>query len=268
MHVERYGHGGRAAVLLHGFATSAFLWREVGAAIAADGHTAFAVDLMGYGESDRPVDGDYGIAAQAEYIDRAMGVLRVPAAMIVGLGIGGGIALRLAVAHAARVERLALINSVAFDECPGRDVRAIQLGTARFAIRVAQGLLGAAPVLRRVLEEGVAQPGHMPARLVARYLAPYVGTDGVAHLLALARALRAADVEDLDLAAIRSPTLILWGEEDPWLDAGLPERIQAAVPSSALVRLPGVGCLVPEESPAVLSQLLLEHLDAGKPALP
>lgn len=267
LHVDRYGHGGRAAVLLHGFATSSFLWREVGAAIAAEGHTAYALDLMGYGESDRPLDGDYSIAAQAQYVDRAMNVLRVPTAMVVGLGIGGGIALRLAVRHAARVERLALINSVAFDECPGRDVRSVQLGTARFAIRVAQGLLGAAPVLRRVLEEGVAHPDAMPARLVARYLAPYVGAEGVAHLLTLARALRAVDVEELDLGTIRAPTLILWGEQDPWLDGGLPERIQAAVPASTLVRLPGVGPLVPEESPSVLGQLLLEHLEAGKPAM-
>ncbi|HEY9448377.1 MAG TPA: alpha/beta fold hydrolase [Gemmatimonadaceae bacterium] len=265
LHVERYGHGGGAVVLLHGFGTSSFLWRNIAPALTFAGLTAFAVDLLGYGESDRPLDADYSIAAQAEYLERAMTGLRVPEATVVGLGIGGGIALRLACTRPARVRRLALINSVAFDDCPGRDVRSIQLGTARFALRVSQGVLGAAPLLKRVLEEGVAHREAMPARLVARYLAPYAGADGVMHLLALARALRAEDVESLPLSRLAVPTLILWGEEEPWLDSGLPERLQRAIPGSTLVRMAQVGRLVPEDSPELLAQLLSEHARGGEP---
>lgn len=262
LHVERYGRGGEPVILLHDFGTSSFLWRNVAPLLTRAGLTAFAVDLLGYGESDRPLEADYAIAAQAEYLDSAMTALHTPAAAIVGLGIGGGVALRLAATRPARVRRLALINSVAFDECPGRDVRSIQLGTARFALRVTQGVLGAAPLLRRVLEEGVAHPEAMPARLVARYLAPYVGADGVMHLLALARALRAEDVERLPLSRITVPTLIVWGEAEAWLDGGVPERLQRSIRGSGLVRMADVGRLVPEESPEVLAQLLLEHIDA------
>lgn len=265
MHVERYGRGGEPVVLLHGFGTSSFLWRNVAPALTLSGLTAFAVDLLGYGESDRPLDADYSIAAQAEYLERAMTALHISRASVVGLGIGGGIALRLASARPARVRRLALINSVAFDECPGRDVRSIQLGTARFALRVSQGVLGAAPLLKRVLEEGVAHPESMPARLVARYLAPYAGAEGVMHLLALARALRADDVESLPLSRLAVPTLIVWGEAEPWLDGGLPERLQRAIPGSRLVRMAQVGRLVPEDSPQVLSKLLAEHALGADP---
>ena len=260
LHVERYGHGGEAVVLLHGFGTSSFLWRGVAPLLAQAGHTAFAVDLMGYGEADRPLDGDFSIAAQVEYIDRALGAMRLPKATIVGIDIGAGVALRLAVTHAARVERLALINPVAFDECPGRDVKAVQRGTARLAFRISHGVLGAAPLLRRVLEGDVANPEVMPARLVARYLAPYVGPDGLAHLLTLARSLRADDVESLDLATVAAPTLIVWGNEERWLDSGLPERLRGAIAGSSLVRLPGVGRLVPEEAPETLGQLLVEFV--------
>ena len=72
MHVDRYGHGGTPIVLLHGFGTSCFLWRTVGPALASARHTAYGVDLFGYGESDRPFDAEFGIAAQAEYLDRAL----------------------------------------------------------------------------------------------------------------------------------------------------------------------------------------------------
>jgi len=149
---------------------------------------------------------------------------------------------------------------VGFDECPGRDVRAVQRGTTRHAFRITYGLLRAAPLLRQVLEDSVADRERMSARLVARYLAPYVGSDGVMHLLTLARALHAADVEELNLALIRAPTLVVWGEEDQWLDSGLAERLQQAIGGSTLVRLPGVGRLVPEEAPAALNQMLLEFI--------
>lgn len=259
VHVERYGRGGEPVVLLHGFGTSSFLWRNIAPALTLAGLTAFAIDLLGYGESDRPMDADYSIAAQSEYVDRALAGLHIARATVVGLGIGGGIAQRLACTRPARVRRLALINSVAFDECPGRDVRSIQLGTARFALRVSQGVLGAAPLLKRVLEEGVARAEAMPSRLVARYLAPYAGADGVMHLLALARTLRADDVESLPLARLDLPTLIIWGEAEPWLDGGLPERLQRVIPGSRLVRMAGAGRLVPEDSPEVLAQILTEY---------
>src|SRR5690606_30457899 len=96
VHVDRYGHGGTPIVLLHGFGTSSFLWRHVAPRLARLGHTAFAIDMFGYGESDRPWDSDFGVAAQAEYLDRALTSLRVGRPIVVGVGLGGAVALRLA----------------------------------------------------------------------------------------------------------------------------------------------------------------------------
>src|ERR1041384_5934247 len=71
MHVERYGHGGAPILLVHGFGTCSFLWRNIGPTLATANRTAFAIDLFGYGESDRPFDAQFGIAAQSDYLDRA-----------------------------------------------------------------------------------------------------------------------------------------------------------------------------------------------------
>ncbi len=260
VHVARYGQGGEPFVLLHGFATSGFVWRDVAEVLAASGHTAYAVDLLGYGESDRPMEAEFTIAAQTRYVERAMLGLRLERATVVGLDIGGAIAQRLAVFHPQRVERLALVNSVAFDECPGREVRLVQRSTARVALRIARGVLGAAPLLRPVLERHVANPENMPPQLVARYVAPYAGSDGVAHLLVLARALSADDLYRLDLASLRVPASIIWGDEEHFLDSGLPERLHTAIPGSTLTRLSGVGRLVPEEDAEGTARLLLEML--------
>jgi pimeloyl-ACP methyl ester carboxylesterase len=261
LHAERWGQGGEPIALLHGFGTSSFLWRHVGPLIAAAGHTAYALDLLGYGESDRPFDADYSLAAQAEYVDQALTALRLRSASLAGVDIGGGVALRVAATRPGRIERLALVNSVAFDAWPADDVKSVQTGTARFALRVARGVLGVAPLLTPLLERSVADPAAMPARLVARYMAPYVGKEGVLHLLGLARALDADDLAELDLAAVTARALVIRGEEDAWLDDALAERLHAAIPGSTLLRMPGVARFVPEEAPEALAARLVELLE-------
>ncbi len=257
MHVERYGHGGTAFVLLHGFATSSFLWRHVAPELAEAGHTAFALDLFGYGESDRPFDSDFGVAAQAEYVDSAMTALRVSRGVLVGVDLGGTIALRLAATRRERVERLVVINPPVLDELPARDIETMQRSTARFAFRLTRGVLGAAPLLRRILEEGVADPKHMPSELIARYIAPFAGQDGPNHLLRLGRSVREDDLTEEELQAVQAPTLVIWADQDRAISPKLPERLVNIMPSARLLRMHGSGRLVPEESPAQLCESVL-----------
>ena len=271
MHVERYGHGGAPVVLIHGFGTCGFLWRNVGPALALTQHTAYAVDLLGYGESDRPFDADFGLAAQADYLERALTALRVARAAIVGVDIGAAIALRLAAIRPERVARLVLINPVAGEDIPAGDIRAMQRNTARFAFRVSRGLFGASPLLGPILTESVADPARMPPMLIGRYLAPFVGQEGVTHLLALARAVRPTDLEDLDLTQVRAHTLIVRGEKDGWVDAGVARKLAGEIADCRVVSLPEVARLVPEEAPeelaSVVTAFISPHVGRASPDL-
>ena len=261
MHVERFGHGGTAVILIHGFPTSSFLWRNIAPAITDAGHTAYAVDLFGHGESDRPYDSDFGIASQSEYLDAAMTALRVSRGILVGVDIGGDIALRLAATRPERVEKLVLINTPAFDELPAKDITQLQRNTARFAVRTTRGILGAAPLVEAVLRASVADPEkHMPTKLVARYLAPFVGKEGPNHLLTLANSISAEDLEDIELRDIHVPTLLLWGEEDVFVDPKIGEKLSNALPDGRLVKIPGVARLLPEENPQFLTEHLLDFM--------
>jgi pimeloyl-ACP methyl ester carboxylesterase len=249
-------------LLVHGFGTDSFVWRNVGPAIALANFTAFAVDLFGYGASDRPFDADYGIAAQAEYLDRGLTALRVPRATVVGLDLGGAFALLFAAAYPERVEKLVLVNPIAFDEIPGDDVKSLQKNTARHAFRVSRGVMGAAPLMRDLLRKGVSDPANMPESLVGRYLAPYVGSDGVDHLLRIARFVGKDDMDEVDLRALPHQTLIIWGERDPWVSSKIGEQLASTIGGSRLVRLAGAGRLVPEDNPEMLSNLLLDFIGA------
>jgi pimeloyl-ACP methyl ester carboxylesterase len=263
MHVERYGHGGSAILLVHGFGTCSFLWRSVAPEFALANRTAFAVDLFGYGESDRPFDADFGIAAQAEYLDHALTALRVAKATVVGVDLGAAIALRLAATRPERVERMVLINPIAYDDVPAKDVKDLQRNTGRYAVRISRGILGAAPLMRDLLTQSVADAAYMPDKLVARYLAPYVGSEGLNHLLILARSIDGEDLDEIELTQIDQPTLVVWGEQDHFLahrgrDRAAPERLAEEIPGCRIARLPNVGRLVPEESPETLINLVLD----------
>jgi len=96
----------------------------------------------------------------------------------------------------------------------------------------------------------------MPPMLVGRYLAPFVGQEGVTHLLALARAVREIDLDDLDLRQVRAHTLIVRGDKDEWVSGGLSQRLASEVPDGRVVTLPGVARLVPEEAPDELAEII------------
>jgi 2-hydroxymuconate-semialdehyde hydrolase len=173
------------------------------------------------------------------------------------------VAMHLAFNRPERVERLLLVNPIAFEDVPADDIKTMQRNTARFALRISRGVLGAAPLLRELLERSVADGQNMPDALVARYLAPYVGQEGVNHLLALARAVDDEDMAEVDLAQLDCPTLIVWGDQDPFVSPRLGDQIADTIPGSRLVRLPGTGRLVPEEAPDTLAGLLLEFVGAA-----
>ena len=263
MHVERYGHGGAPILLVHGFATCSFLWREVGPILAIAGRTAFAIDLFGYGESDRPFDAQFGIAAQSEYLDRALTALRLSKATVVGVDLGAAIAMHLAFNRPERVDRLMLVNPIAFDSIPADDIKSMQRNTARYALQISHGVLGVAPLLRELLERSVSDPSHMPDHLLARYMAPYVGQDGLNHFLGLARAVDDEDMAEIELGQIDCPSLIVWGDQDGFVSPKLGDRVADTIPGGRLVRLPGCGRLVPEEASETLANMILEFVGAA-----
>ena len=69
-----------------------------------------------------------------------------------------------------------------------------------------------------------------------------------------------ADLDEDEYGVIKAPTLIIWGDEDKWVEPKLADRLVNAIPDARLVRLAGVARLVPEENPEHLSELLLDFI--------
>ena len=265
LHAERLGRGGPAVVLLHGFGTCAFLWRAVAPALAEAGCTVVSLDLLGFGESDRPANADYALPAQAEYVERAITALRLGAVSLVGQDTGALVALLLAARAPRRVTRLALLEPPAPDDLPGPAIRSLQRTSARSALS-ANTLFGARPLLEPLLVAGVADRDHMPERLVMRYLAPWVGANGAAELLQLASTVSLSAEPGRPVPALDTVTgkVLLWcgGDAPPSRADDTAARVgawhrrlpRATVHPLVTTRPPGM--LVAEDTPAALAAAL------------
>lgn len=268
LHAERFGFGDHPLVLLHGFGTSSFLWRHVAPALPLGQVTAWALDLLGHGESDRPPEGEFGIAAQAVCVEQAMTSLRIGRATIVGVDLGAAVALRLAATRPARVYGLVLISPPPLGRGRGDDLAELGRLATTHLFEATRGMLGAAAWLAPLLERSVSTPEAMPAKLVTRYSAPFVGADGVRHLQALAGAVSDDDMGELDLAKVAARTLVLRGEQDTWCREGDATRLATAIRHAEYRSMPSAGRLIPEDTPEALGALLAEWAPAMRATEP
>jgi len=255
--VEAGAPGGRPVVLLPGWACSAYLYRHTFRPLAEAGLHAIAVELRGQGWSDHPdVSGVYSLDAMAAQALEVLDALDLGAVRLVGMSLGGGVALRAALEAPSRVQRLALLGAVGlgrvhfvwmsrvlptmFAPAFGRLFHRISVTAA---LRIAYGRLGA-PTAHDVDEY------HAPARN------PAFGR-------ALWRQLHEVDWRPLgprELRRLSMPVLAVFGTHDyivPPRDVG---RMLAHVPDARLALVDGAGHAAVEEAPGEVNRELVPFL--------
>ena len=111
--VEAGPSDGEPVLLLHGEPTWSFLWHKVIPVLAGAGLRAIAVDLVGFGRSDKPADvADYSYAAHVAWMSEVVfGVLDLRDATFFGQDWGGLIGLRLVAAQPERFARVVIGNT-------------------------------------------------------------------------------------------------------------------------------------------------------------
>ena len=108
---------GKPIVLVHGIPTSSFLWRDMIEELSAHGRV-IALDLPGFGFSDPPNDGDYGISNYARVIERFLEALSIEQATLVCHDLGGPITLTYALRHPDKYERLIILDTFLHRDLP------------------------------------------------------------------------------------------------------------------------------------------------------
>jgi pimeloyl-ACP methyl ester carboxylesterase len=109
-YIER-GHGD-PVILIHGFLYSTLMWKKSMDAFASKFRT-YAVDLWGWGYSERLNATDYSFPLYAQQILKFMDALNIPKASLVGQSMGGGTSIYLAAHYPERVNKLVLVDPAA-----------------------------------------------------------------------------------------------------------------------------------------------------------
>jgi pimeloyl-ACP methyl ester carboxylesterase len=266
--VHRAGRssGSEPLVLLHGLMMSHWIFRPVLAELARD-REVIAIDLPGFGESDRPHPDKYRYDAPAfaatlvELFD-ALGLAR---ADVLGHSLGASAALVLAARHPERVDRLVLVCPAVY---PLPVYPEHQLMLSRLGPFLWNHVMGKRELARSWRGRHVRDPA-----VISDELLDYVWTrlnraGGREAAYAAALALSKLSNSSADPGRVRAPTLLIWPEEDRVVPLAHGKRLAKLIPGARLSVVPACGHDVfierPDELMRVLAPFLSERAAAEK----
>lgn len=252
---------GPAVLLLHGWPTSSYLWRNVMPTIARR-NRVIAIDLPGFGASAKPLDRRYGFATFSAAIDGLLGELGVDRVALGGHDLGGPIAVRWALQRPDRVTGLALLNTLLYpdlDPAVVEFVNALTTPGPREKLTSSRGLAD-------LFRAGLANPAHAADETIEAIVAPFHDDDA---RLALAKAgtelsLRTFAEIAAWLPKLTLPVRVVYGTQDRILPgvAATMARLQGDVPQALITALPHCGHFLQEEAPDQIGEILAEFYAA------
>ena len=251
-----------AIILIHGFVSSTLIWSGTFLPLAEAGFRVIAIDLPGYGYSDKPDDARYTIDSQAHAVISLMDRLGIDTATIIGASYGGAIAATIALDYPERVDRLVLVGAVTSDE-PKKKLllRVVQIPIVGDI--AAPLFLGSRWVLRMRMEEAYRRIGKPLDEHMVKARRHLLETANMQR--AMIRTVRRWNANRIQRQAplIRQPTLLVWGEADSHIPVSEGFRLRDALPNARLIVFRNCGHLPPAEYPQKFVEVVTDFFQAG-----
>ena len=275
--VDEAGEGPDVALCLHGFPECRFSWRHQLPALAEAGWRAVAPDLRGYGETDTPRDrAAYGLDHLVDDVAALFDTCGARRRLLIAHDWGGIIAWTFAMRRRARpLDGLVILNA----PHPGRirevlarswRQRARSWYVAFFQVpRLPEAILTArrAAVVAAAIRRSAVDKGAFPDDVLEHYRRNALRPGGMKAMVDYHRANRRSfSGPDSPAPVIDTPTLLLWGEQDPTLGVELTEGLEPFVRDLTVERFPGSSHWVQQETPDLVNARLLTWLDRKVPA--
>lgn len=232
-------------LFLHAVGGSTVTFRLIGPALAEAGYSVLAVDLPGFGFSDLALEFEHSLGERsnlvwslADRLDTEQNSF-APADpwVVAGHGMGGRVATQMALDRPGRTRGLLLFASDVVD--PANPSRFFWLPPYRWAMRAwFENSLYTVEGVEELLTEAYGRPAGETE--IDLYAAPLL-RENMPH--AYVNYARTAGPVDLDLAAVASPSLVVWGANDTWIEAELAGPTAAALPNAMLRIVEGAGHL-------------------------
>ena len=248
---------GDPVLLVHGITTYSFLWRNVMKALLGR-FDLIAPDLLGCGDSNKPLDVSYGLCAHAERLKDFVLGMGLKKVHFVGHDLGGGIGQIFAVRYPELLHSLTVVNTVAFDFWPVQPIIAMRTPVLRQFMMAAVDLGAMTLIVRR----GIYHKDRVTPALMAYFMKPLATPEGRKAFLHFAQSLDNRDLTSItgELRRLRLPVMIVRGDADVYLSPQISERLHETIPASRLVRLATGGHFIQEDEPEWLARTLADFI--------
>lgn len=248
-----------ALILLHGFGASLDTWEPWATALSAQ-YRVVRLDLPGFGLTGPDAKGDYSDDRTLAILAGLMDQLHLQRATMIGNSLGGRFAWEFAARYPQRIDKLVLISPDGFAS-PG-----FEYGKAP-EVPLVMNLMpwvGPRSLIRANLAPAWAHPDALPDAVLERYRDMLLAPGVRQAILDRTRQTVLTD-PSTRLRSIAAPTLLLWGDQDQMIPVRNAQDYLRLMPRAALVRLPGMGHVPFEESPAAALPPLQRFLASTRP---
>ncbi|MFQ5787306.1 MAG: alpha/beta fold hydrolase [Thermodesulfobacteriota bacterium] len=219
---------GEPVCLIHGFSASSYSWRKI-IPILSKSFQVYALDLKGFGMSEKPGGDNYSIWSLASWVKQFFDEVGITSTSIVGHSLGGRIGLLLAASCHERIKNLILINPAAYK--PDNQAFFVRLARSHLVTEFMMRGRLARYFVRKGLKKAYYNDELITEEVVDNYIKPLLDCEGRRGLTYVARALQKEDIQAtiLNYRKIKCPVLLIWGENDEVLERKMFNRLRKEI---------------------------------------
>jgi pimeloyl-ACP methyl ester carboxylesterase len=251
------GGSGKTIIFIHGITTYSFIWEKM-VPYFIENYDVILIDLLGCGDSDKPLNEDFSLKRQAFLIKEFSQQLGLSKFHMVCHDVGGGIGQIFAVNFPEMLYDLTLINTVAYNFWPVQPIVAMRTPIIR-QIAMASLDLG---MFELLVKRGLFDKTHLSAELMGHFWKPMRTPTGRKGFLHFAKCLDNKNLTEIEkeLQELKLPVLIIRGEADVYLSASISEKLHTEIPTSQLIRIETGGHYIQEDEPHKVSTSILNFI--------
>jgi pimeloyl-ACP methyl ester carboxylesterase len=257
-------------ILIHGFGASIGHWRRNIPVLAEAGYRVFALDLLGFGKSDKPLV-DYQMELWQTMLKGFWAEKVQQPAVLVGNSIGALLCLMVLANHPEMARAGVLLNAAGgLNHRPEELNLPLRLVMGSFTRLVSSNAIGPLlfnlirqkPRLKKTLQQVYCDHSAVTDELIELIYEPACDPGAQKVFARILTAPPGPKPEDL-LPHVTQPLLILWGEADPWTPitgAKLYQELAAERSDVEFVPIPDTGHCPHDERPEQVNQEILHWL--------
>jgi pimeloyl-ACP methyl ester carboxylesterase len=243
---------GEPIILLHGTGGEGARWMPTIQGLAAN-FRVIALDQVGFGQSDKPLT-IYHSGVFAGFLAQFMKTIGVPKAAVMGQSMGAGVALYLAVHHPEMVERLVLVDGGGYRSASDAPAAAPNWHNRQISNS------GTLEESREYLEKLYYDHSFITDQMVEQNLILRLRSAYTIESMQTATERGLGGVTEDEVRAIKVPTLLVWGKNDPLSSVANADKLNAAIKNSRKVLFDKAGHYPFLEHADKFNQVVLEFL--------